>query len=601
MRSAILLGLMLACGGPSKPTDTANGGTTPSGATATGTTPTGTTGAGTTPTATTATGTGTTPTGTTPSGTTPTGTTPTGTTPTGTETADTGGAPVGITIELSDAVVCDSPEARNDAWYDTVDLPGEPIEYFWLIGVGVAAVNLDADPELELLRTRDAHVQTFDRAPDGTWTELPRIAMADPSNLSAADYDADGDLDLFIGGLDQPNRLYANDGLGGLTDVTAIAGLGALSQRTMTAAWSDLDLDGDLDLYVGDYGTFPVVIENAEPSQLFLNRGDGTFEDVSHRLPAEVQQGYVFMGGWFDVDRDGTPDLYSIHDYYDISHSRLLIADDAGGFAVDHGSLFHDSFFGMGFAAQDVNGDRVPDVLQSGFNRISLLQSFPSADALGGSAYLEHSSALGLRLLRGAEGGDPTQTFGWGTAWQDFDNDADLDIAMAFGDWEPEIAGPAGRPMNPHPDALWIRGADRFVDSAAEHGFDDMRTNRGLAGADIDRNGWLDLVVATQDGPTTVRTARCGSEHWVNVSLVDHTRANTAAIGSEVTVRTGDTEQLRWITAGSSSMFSAEPAEAHVGLGDAVTIDELVVRFPDGEEARFTDVPADRFVVVTRR
>ncbi len=515
-------------------------------------------------------------------------------------TGDTASPSPRFRIDVLDPVPCRDPAARAAAEWDLVDLDGEPIDFFWLIGVGVGAAQLDEDPELELLRTRDAGVQRFDRLPDGRWQELPMLETPDPSNLSVADYDGDGDRDLFVGGLDQPDRLYANDGNGEFIDVTDFAGLGGPALRTMSASWSDFDRDGDLDLVVGNYGTFPTEIDNAEPSRLFLNEGDGTFTDISTRLPLEVQQGYVFMTGWFDVNRDGWPDLFSVHDYFQVSHSRLLIADGTGGFLIDEGSLFHDSFFGMGFAAQDVNDDGVPDTLQSGFNRISLLQSSPSADAVGGNSYIEYSAALGLSLLRGATAGDPTQTFGWGTAWQDLDNDTDLDIAMTFGDWQPELDGALGRPMNPHPDALWVREGDTFVEVAAAQGFDDDRTNRGLAVADVDRNGWLDLLVATQDGPTTLRTGRCGDAHWTNIRVKDETTANSEAIGATVTVWTGDRKQGRWITAGSSSMFSAEPAEAHFGLNDASVIDELVVVFPDGEEAAFRSVPTNAFILVTR-
>ena len=183
---------------------------------------------------------------------------------------------------------------------------------------------------------------------------------------------------------------------------------------TQVGAWADWDLDGDLDLLVGNYGTFPAFAENTHPSRFYLNEG-GVFSDHSHVLPPEVQGAYVFMAGWYDADRDGRPDLYSVHDYWAIAPSKLLISRD-DGFVIDEESGFHNNFFGMGFAVTDLNGDAIPDPAQSGFYRFSLLQSGPGAGP-SGVLYIEYADALGIELIRATGGGTPEQAFGWGMAF----------------------------------------------------------------------------------------------------------------------------------------------------------------------------------------
>ncbi len=532
----------------------------------------------------------------------------TGSTPTTTDTAAP--TPPAVETRSTPLPACTDPSARETLGvFETRDLPGERADIWITSFGGVALAQLDADPELELIRTAVEGLQYYDLQEDGAWRDLaathfPPEVEGKPSSVSSADFDGDGHRDLFIGYDRGTNRLLRNLGDGSFEDVSAHSGIKGPAWTTQCGAWSDWDLDGDLDLAVGNYGDLVVVdveFERYHPSELYENLGDGTFANISHLIPEDIQNGWVFMFGWYDVDRDGRPDLYAVLDYPVIQPSQLLL-NRGGEFVADPASGFHPGFFGMGLAVADLNGDGIPDTSESGFYRVSIMKSSPSTKSLSGVQYIEYAEAMGIELLHPMIGTDPRQNYGWGMAFADLDNDLDEDLVVAFGDLATrETDDPAYVPRAPHPDGYWEYEDDMLIERAAALGFDDDRGARGLAAADWDRDGWVDIATATLDGPTIVQHARCGTSRAAIVQLVDETTPmNRDAIGAEVVAVVGETRMRRYIDAGSTSMFSSEPPEASYGLGDAERIDALEVLWPDGEVTVHEDLPGHHLIVVTR-
>ncbi len=444
-----------------------------------------------------------------------------------------------------------------------------------MIGSGVVVADLFGDGRPAVLTTGEASLTLF-RARTDQWIEVTRQAIEDPATVdavggSAADVDGDGDLDLFIV-TEHKNRLLINDG-GVFRDETDAWGLGHHELRSMSSSWADIDLDQDLDLVVGNYGAGP---GNLHASELYLNEGDH-FVDVSDWLPTEMQTAWVFMTAWYDVNGDTYPDLFSIHDFANVAPHSILLVNNAGkSLSIDHDCEFHqDARGGMGAAFGDTNRDGGLDIAQTLLDDVSFLPSAPFASSLSGWIWaFEQSEALGITIDRTLG-----QQFGWGIEFGDLDNDGDLDLHGIFGDW-----AEMGPNEGPAVDALWEQqGNGAFIDKGPEWGLDDPNNGRGMVMADLNRDGWLDVVKRElQNAEGIAHMARCGSEHWIGLRLSQPGTRNHFAIGATIDVWVGDDRQRRWIHAGSSSQFSGAPPEAHFGLGDQRTPDRVEVTWPDG-------------------
>lgn len=533
-----------------------------------------------------------------------TGSTGSGTGSTGTGTATgtaTGGTSTLPAVELVEGgvQVCGDPSRRDESPFDRVELGYVESEWTGLRGAGVAAADLDGDGRFDIVRTRPDGLELWSQRGDG-WVEtglLDHIDGRSSAAASLADYDADGDLDVFIGRYPGPNLLLRNDD-GLFLDVAASLGLERFPYLSLSGAWADIDLDGDLDLLVGNYAEVPPRPEaTKEPSRLYLGSGGGSFEDVSHWLPERIQLAYTFMNPLIDTNGDGYPEIVNITDFFYIQPSGIFVNQAGTGFLIDLYNGFQMGFNGMGVSIADANGDRIPDFVQSSTGRLSMMLSVPAPDNPSGAIWIEHAGLRGLAPNR-----DAGHTFGWGTEWVDIDNDGDLDVAMLWGFWDdfPSL-GPLEDPTWAK-DALWIADdEDLLVDRAGEWGFDDTDASRGLIVADLDRNGWLDAVKSTINGPTIVLTQRCGSEAWLGIELTDLTAHNRDAVGARIEVVAGDRSWLRWITAGSTGMFSGGPPTAHVGLGDVERVDRVEILWPDQELSVFEDVAVRQNLEVVRR
>ncbi len=514
---------------------------------------------------------------------------------------DTGTLGPGVSIDMASRVVCEDPAAREvDGPYVATVLPG-PAAGELLEGSGLIVADLRGEPMPEIIAVGEGSLVVFEH--DGTmWVDVtaaaaPGLVLGELIGGSAADYDGDGDLDVFLAA-DGANLLLRND-LGVLADATADSGLGEARYRSVSGSWADIDQDGDLDLFVGNYAAFDhasAFDRVVDPSELYLGHGDGTFEDVSDRLPFQVQDGFVFASGFYDLDDDRYPELVTPHDFGQArTQSTISRNEEAAAFEPDNETGFHPHFFGMGIAVADLNADGKPDWVQTGASTISLLLSSPWPDAATGWGWhIEYGPAWGLEAVAG----DRHHHFGWGVEVVDLDNDADLDVHAIWGHWEysPDV-GPVQH------DGLWINEDDHFTEQGAAWGIDDSGPGRGLIAADLDGDGWLDLVKREigVDGVVRVYMSRCGTASWSRIRLADPDAANPDGIGAVVTVVADGRSHTRWIDAGSHSMFSGGPPEAHVGVGTADVLDSVEIAWSDGRHDRLEDLPVDRVLTLRRR
>ncbi len=515
--------------------------------------------------------------------------------------------PPGLTS--GEAALCADPSRRDAAPMDHLELPDWPEVVAPRSHGGVVADDLDGDGEIDLF-TPDVHGGIL-YIGDGQGGFVDESAARLPPtgseawSASAADADGDGDLDLFVGanayddeGTAGAQALWLNDGTGHFETGPALLPGRVVSARG--GAWADFDGDGILDLYVATYDGEGAVDEEspegqpAAPDFLLHGLGDGSFEDQSFLLgnPAD---GYTYVGAWSDLDGDGWPDLYALNDFGDdVEPNQVFRNMGPGGdfgFIEDDGSVLATPMRGMGLGQGDVNGDGHVDLLVADYAHLWLYLYDGEND------YFDAASALGI--LPDTEAG---QVVAWGSTLADFDNDGLLDAFVNFG--QLTVGDVEGTPKV-EPDALWLgrRGscpgtAPCFGDDVAPAwGLDDPSFQRGLVTADINHDGYLDIVTRDLHGPTSVHLSRCGTRAWLGVRVRGQ-GANLAAIGARVEIELEGHRQVRWIESGSTGLGGSSPAVAHFGLGRAEQVDVLTVTWPGGESRTWHDVGGRQEVTV---
>jgi hypothetical protein len=425
----------------------------------------------------------------------------------------------------------------------------------------------------------------------------------------AGDYDGDGRADLYVTSFG-PNVLYRNRGDGTFADVTATARVGS-PLWSASCAFADLDKDGDLDLFVTNYvdadRTRSPFCGNEKlgtrfychplrftplPNTLYRNDGGGVFSDVSARSGIAAYRGNGLGVVITDYDGDGWPDVFVANDsvpnflFRNRGNGRFEEAGLAAGVAV---ATDGQARAGMGIDAGDYDGDGRLDVVITNLD----FEMHTLHRGLEGGLFAHATTESGI--------GFPTLPFvGFGVTFLDFDNDAQLDIAIANGhimDNAPQFrSGAAHAQRN-----LLFRNTTlrRFLDvgRSAGPGFALEKVSRGLASGDIDNDGDLDLLV-TNNGQTADLLRNDGGNRG-NALLIRliGARGNPEAVGASVRVTAGSRTQRRDVKAGSSYLSQSD-LRVHVGLGIAARADRIEVQWPGGRAETLHNVPANQIVTV---
>jgi hypothetical protein len=460
---------------------------------------------------------------------------------------------------------------------------------------GAAWGDVDGDGLVDLyLPHQGAPAQLWIQQPGGSFVEdAEDRGVQNPDRIGIggtfADYDNDGDKDLYVVN-DGPNRLYENDGAGVFTDFTEAAGVGDQGGGT-SASWGDYDGDGFLDLYVTNYFRCP---GQRFDDVLYHNEGDGTFTDVTDLLRDDGTplDGLGFQAAWFDYDGDGDLDLLLANDY--ISHEVPNILWRNDGPDPDLGWRFTNvsQSSGMGVAMNSMGigvGDYDRDLdLDVAVSNIAPTKLFTND---GGGIFSERGVDAGVARPKQRAG---VLSITWGLAFADLNNDGWEDLYVAAGSLsaiEPE----------PQPNAVFTNAGDgTFYDLSAPSMADDPGVSRGVALADYDRDGRVDVYVVNQRGhPHLYRNVTAGAGHWLEVDLTG-TASNADGCGAwlEADLPGGGT-LIRQVFCGSVSLGSGSDPLVHFGLGDAEQVDELRIRWPSGTVQTIVDVEADQVLAVT--
>ena len=434
------------------------------------------------------------------------------------------------------------------------------------------------------------------------------------NGVAVADYDNDGDQDLFVANVGR-NTLYRNRGDGSFEDVTAGAGL-EREGFGASATWFDYDGDEFLDLFVVRYLEYiphlarPCVergnrvychprLFNGQADLLYRNRGDGGFEDVSRKAGLSLGgptdgKGLGVLAA--DFDGDGLQDLYVAND----TTANFLWRNKGDGtfvdVAYDWGVALSSSGrtqAGMGVDGADINGDGWLEIHVTNFSRETnnlFMRKAPGS-------YTE-----GIQVSRLGRSFD---RLGFGTVFGDYDLDGDLDLAIANGHVDDLVevnSRETGISYRQPPDLLINDGAGSFS-SATDAGrpFEKSYVGRGLASADFDNDGDLDLLLCTIDrGAVLLRnnlnTREKTAANYLSIRLVGSSGPRDA-YGSTVVVEAGGRSQLFLCQAGRSYLCSLDP-RINAGLGGSVLVDKVTITWPGGRTQVLRDLPANQQLIV---
>jgi hypothetical protein len=500
-------------------------------------------------------------------------------------------------------------------------------------GGGVAVLDYDRDGRLDAYLVNGWRLEgnrvveegknaLYRNLGDGTFRDVTDDAGVGGEGhwgqgATVADYDGDGWPDILLTNFG-PTVLYRNLGNGRFENVAAQVGIESPGWNT-GAAFFDADGDGDLDLYVAAYieTTIEQVLEakrtlswrgleqvafgpfglKGAPDHFYRNTG-GRFVEATEEAGLEDRGlGFGFTVRAADYDGDGDLDLYVANDsdpnylYRNEGGGRFKEVATWSGCALDENGAAQAS---MGLAVGDADGDGVLDIFTTNFSEdFSTLYR-----GLGDGLFEDVSRASGV-------GPATYRALSWGTAFADLDNDGDLDLVVMNGhiypqiDRHPELIG-AYAQRNQLLENQSPPGAFLFRDATADAGpgFEAARSSRGLAVADFDDDGKLDLLISSLDAPPSLLHNEGDTGSWLTV-VAEGAKGETNPIGATISVRASGRTQLRDVAAGDSFLGTHDP-RAHFGLGSAETVDEVVVRWPDGSRTVRRHVPARQRLVVKK-
>lgn len=446
---------------------------------------------------------------------------------------------------------------------------------------------------------------------DGTFADVTEGAGLEISGYGmgacAADYDNDGWRDLYITSVGA-NRMYRNLGDGHFADVTSLTQVGS-SLWSSSCAFGDIDNDGDLDLYVTNYVDYSVGnnkyctgtegtraychphVYNGEPDTLYRNNGNGTFSDISQEAGVATTAGKGLGVVLADYDDDGWLDIYIANDsvanflYRNLKRNRFEETGMWAGVAV---GMDGKPLAGMGTDIGDIDGDGRLDVFVTNLNRQThnLYQNL--GDGLFADATFE--SGVGVATL---------PFVGFGAAFLDYDNDTDLDLAIANGDVLDHDA--PGRPPQAQVNLLLAndgRGRFSVLDPARGDGFATEKVSRALATGDIDNDGDLDILITNNGGsPDLLRNELTSEKTSILIRLVGR-ESNRDGIGARLRLQLGERTLTRTVRAGSSYQSQSD-LRAHFGLDGAAGAGPLEIRWPSGRVERIATIEAGQTVTIT--
>jgi hypothetical protein len=491
------------------------------------------------------------------------------------------------------------------------------------MGAGCAFLDYDGDGWLDILlvngmdwqghKRQRSTMRLYRNNRDGTFTDVTeRAGLAVEiygMGVAVADYNNDGFPDILITAVGQ-NRLFQNNGRGRFIDVTEKAGLGGRNAFSTSALWFDFDRDGLLDLLVCNYVRWSPQRDvfcsvdgkrksyctpeayHGETCWLFRNRGNGTFEDVTAKSGIFDTTSKSLGAALLDYDGDGWPDLFIANDtqpnklYHNLRDGTF---EDA---AVHAGVAFSEdgkARAGMGVDVGDFENSGVTSIAVTNFDNEMMALFRP----LRPGVFADIAMKAGI--------GQPSRnSLGFGCAFFDVNLDGYLDLLAVNGHIDETARHLSTKLGYAQPPNLFVndgKGGFRDVAGAVGDEFARPKVARGLALGDFDRDGDVDILITTNQGPAFLfRNDVAPGQHSLRLRLVG-TKSNRDAVGAVVRVSTPDGTQSRMVRTGSSYLSQSELALTF-GLGRRDTATRVAIEWPSARTQEFKNVRAGQYECV---
>jgi enediyne biosynthesis protein E4 len=480
------------------------------------------------------------------------------------------------------------------------------------LGSGCAFLDYDADgwPDILLINSMDwpghkrrrSTLKLYRNNRNGTFTDVTKSADLDVElygmGVAVGDYNNDGFPDIFISCVGQ-SRLFRNTGKGTFIDATKTSGLLGKQGFSTSALWFDYDRDGLLDLFICNYVRWTAERDvfcsldgkhksyctpeayRGDTCWLFHNRGDGTFEDVTSTSGIFDTSSKSLGVAMLDFDSDGWPDLFVANDTQPNKLYRNLHNGKFKDVAVEMGLAFSNegkARAGMGVDVADLDNSGKPCIVITNFDN-EMLGLYRS----NGKSFDDVAMPTGL-------GPATINSLGFGCVFFDANLDGLVDLAVANGHIDDTVRNIRGNVGYAQPPQLFLNeGQARFHDVAGDigGGFAKAKVGRGLAVGDFDRDGDLDLLLTTNNGPAYLyRNDQSGGNRSIRLHLVG-TKSNRDAIGATVRLYSNGQIQSRYVRSGSSYLSQSE-LPVTFGVGKQDEIEKIAVDWPSGGAQEFS-------------
>lgn len=500
------------------------------------------------------------------------------------------------------------------------------------MGGGVAAFDYDNDGRIDLFFTNGAALKDpmpkrempdkrepkywnrlYHQKSDATFEDVTERAGLKGSGYSmgvaAADYDNDGNVDLYVTGYGE-NFLYHNNGDGTFTDVTRKLDTGGSGWST-SAGWFDYDRDGRLDLFVVRYmdwdfetgsihcgGTSPGLRAYCHPDNfkgaanlLYHQRPDGTFVDVSKTAGLDDSFGKGLGVAFADFDNDGLMDVFVANDSVRQSLFRNRGDGSFEDIAVMAGAGYDENgktFAGMGVDCADFDNDGYMDVFITTLSN----ETYPLYRNNGDLTftYVTNPSGVGQITLLYS---------GWGTRFVDADNDGLRDLFVAQGHVLDTIEKTTAYLKYKQSPLLMRNTGKGFVNISATAGaaLTSPIAARGAAFCDLNNDGQIDVAIAVLDAAPVILRNLGTRNHWLGVSL-SGSKSNRYGIGARLTVTDITYKKQIFDVTNSGSYLSTNDSRVVIGLGEVTAVRSVEVRWPSGRVQTLSNPEIDRYVVI---
>jgi enediyne biosynthesis protein E4 len=487
------------------------------------------------------------------------------------------------------------------------------------LGSGCAFLDYDGDGWQDILlvngmdwpghKAQRSTPRLYRNNRNGTFADVTRSAGLDVElygmGVAVGDFNNDGFPDVLITCVGQ-NRLFRNTGKGTFVDATRSSGLAGRAAFSTSALWFDFDRDGFLDLFVCNYVKWSAEHDvfcsvdgkqksyctpeayHGDTCWLFHNRGNGTFEDVTATSGIFDTSSKSLGVTMLDDDQDGWPDLFVANDTQPNKLYRNLRNGMFKDVAVEAGLAFSTdgkARAGMGVDAGDLDASGRATLAITNFDNEMIGLYRP----LGRGLYEDVATAAGI-------GAPSRSTLGFGCAFADFDLNGSLDLVVANGHIDETVRRIRGNVGYAQPPHLFVnQGKGVFRDVAAGTGgdFAKPKVGRGLAVGDFDRDGDLDILMTTNNGPAYLfRNDQLAGNRSLRFRLTG-TKSNRDAIGATVRIYHDGSSQSRLVKSGASYLSQSE-LPVTFGVGKRDRVDRVAITWPSGRTEEFKNIATGR-------